>query len=170
MQFEKKDQFSTFSSALLEVLTNQKYLWNEARSFNTVARIAQREDREDIPPRRAKDDTDGSPGSGKKSRAARRRQAQKVKVTMLKKEVSNYGKDTRTAGGGKGSTGKGAVVKITIPEREWKILMSFPKKSPEVCRFFNSSLNCKFGSGCRQVHKCAQCSGDHSWFSQHSRE
>ena len=78
-------------------------------------------------------------------------------------------KDLGKGSGGKGSGG-GKGSKVQIPEREWKIRMSFPKRAPEVCRCSNSSLNCKFGTGCRQAHKCAQRGGEHSWFGQHGKE
>ena len=37
LQADQKDEYPTFSAALLEVLNNRKYLWNEARSLATNA-------------------------------------------------------------------------------------------------------------------------------------
>jgi hypothetical protein len=71
-----------------------------------------------------------------------------------------------TKGSGKGS-GAGKGSRVQIPDREWKFICACPGKR---CKFYNSSLGCKFGDACKQPHKCCKCGGDHPWFDHHGGE
>lgn len=167
LQADKRDDYPTFTIALLEVLNNFKYLWNEARSQVSVARQIQARETSPVPK-----GARAASGSPVKSRQARKRVGMKEKLKALKEELGKKGhavstkfEKTGPKGGGKGSSGKGA--KIQIPDREWKFICSCPGK---YCKFYNSSLGCKFGDSCKQPHKCCKCGGGHAWFEHHGTE
>ena len=57
-----------------------------------------------------------------------------------------------------------------IPPHEIDKLLELQKKSSnsDACRFYNSSVGCAQGSGCRWKRKRFECGGPLSWAQAHS--
>ena len=54
-----------------------------------------------------------------------------------------------------------------IPEKEWKVITGFKYSGKRRCPFFNSSLGCRFGDGCRNAHACVECGASHPYHGNH---
>ena len=115
LQAEQRDTFATFQAALLDVLTNHRYLWNDAR---TKATLASNEVRKDMEQSQSDRTRVRSPDKTPSSKAARRKRArERQKQTM----VGPAHKQARPAQ---------EAVRPTldkdkrIPESEWKAINS----------------------------------------------
>eukprot|EP00435_Cladocopium_sp_Y103_P034728 s2383_g9.t1 len=148
---DQRKKFGTFSAALLEVLTNHKQLWNDARSSAELDKFKQASSapapvtpsrkRSRSPSRSA---TKISP-KAKKNKARRARQKAQLQrareltastPTKLKETTKKPSRDDR------------------VPAKEWQQITSFKYSGPKRCPFFNCSLGCRFGDQCRQKHAC----------------
>ena len=84
----------------------------------------------------------------------------KAQTAVGKGGGKQKGKDK---GGGKGG-GKRA------PDPEWAAICGLPefRNGRKLCRYWNSSVNCKFGDQCKALHECLQCPGEkHKFVTRH---
>ena len=159
---DDRDNFPTFSTALMHVLDTKQYLWNDARS--TVRHDA-------TPDRKRKSsalDEPASPGASTPTRSALKRQKLKARLAGTSGSPGQAAQSPKGKGRGKakssapaGSDGNRA------PAAEWTKLCSFKPSGPPRCRFYNISKGCSAGSNCKQKHICLECGMDHSWASAH---
>ena len=54
-----------------------------------------------------------------------------------------------------------------VPKHEWVKLCAMKHQGRTKCKFYNSSIGCRFGESCKQVHDCMACGQDHSWCKAH---
>ena len=164
---DQRDAYPSFSEALLEVLDNHRYLWNEARSF---ARARSRSPEKTASPfkklrteegHQVVEHVDGGPKRVGKS--AKRNAKLKARLADLSALIPVVPRPS-SMGTPKGA-GKGAANGHKVPADEWAEFGKL-KKLDGKCKFFNTSGGCKFGKDCKQAHDCAKCGGNHSWCSQ----
>eukprot|EP00435_Cladocopium_sp_Y103_P021205 s1508_g5.t1 len=151
---DQRKKFSTYSAALLEVLTNHKQLWNDARSNAELDKFKQASSAPTTPPRkRARSSSLSPPKStpkAKKNRARRLRQ----KATLQK------AKALTAAAVNEKPDPKKPSRDARVPAQEWQKITSFKYAGPKRCPFYNCSLGCRFGDQCRQKHSCVECGKD----------
>ena len=157
---DDRDNFPSFSGALLHVLDTKQYLWNDARSTS----------RHDVTPDRKRKlsafEELGSPGPSTPTRSSLKRQKLKAKLAAL---TDGSKPAAHAKGKGKGKVKNSAAPgSARVPASEWTKLCSFKPSGPPRCRFFNSSNGCSAGGSCKQKHVCLECGGDHSWVSAHA--
>ena len=165
---DNRSDYPSFSAALLEVLNNRRYLWNDARSEVEVVRYEQALGRQGIssapsassgavpraPP------LAGSPrqdrNAGRKKRQQARRKAPKAPAPTLPVKRDSTGAQK-------------APSNPRVPQKEWQALVKVRGSGKPKCLFFNSSVGCKFGDTCGKEHRCSECGGEHSWAHTHFR-
>ena len=160
LQAEQRDAFATFQAALLDVLTNHRYLWNDAR---TKATLASNEVRKDMEQSQSDRTRVRSPDKTPSSKAARRKRARERQREAM---VGPAHKQARPAQ---------EAVRPTldkdkrIPESEWKAINSAAQKvqGAKRCHYFNSTMGCSAGDKCRFKHACMVCGAAHSMVGNH---
>ena len=146
LNYDQRKTFPTFSSALVEVLTNHKQLWNDARSSAELDKFKQAGQQAPETPskgtKRALSEDESTPPKAspraKKNKARRERQKAllakaKAGTTDRKEHGAKPSKDAR------------------VPSHEWEKITSFKYNGKRRCPFFNCSLGCRFGDSCRNV-------------------
>eukprot|EP00913_Durusdinium_trenchii_P004667 g4332.t1 len=93
LQAEQRDKYNSYEAALKEVLTNHKYLWNDARTKALLSRVDHRRDHETAQPDRSVADHVDKPSSPK---AAKRKQ----KLERMREELAKAKNSTKKADGG----------------------------------------------------------------------
>ena len=159
---DHRKTYSTFSAALLEVLTHHKQLWNDARSSAELDKFKQAgHSAPTTPPRRTKRDRSDTPPrptptspKAKKNRARRERQKK-----LLQSAREHLPRDTKN----KVPPKKDA----RVPADEWAKINSFKYSGRKRCPWFNCSLGCRFGDQCKAAHSCVECGKDHAWHGNH---
>ena len=156
---DHRKTYSTFSAALIEVLTNHTQLWNDARSSAELDKFKQAgHSAPTTPPKRAKRDRSDTPprpaasSKAKKNKARRERQKkllQSARDQMGGKNKAPPKKDAR------------------VPTEEWSKINSFKYSGRKRCPWFNCSLGCRFGDQCKAAHSCVECGKDHPWHGNH---
>jgi len=162
LNHDRRKEFSTFSKALVEVLTNHKQIWNDARSSAELDKFKQAGHQDPATPvrsakrSRSLSDNDESPTkpSPKKNRNKARRERQKALLAKAKAAMSS-------------SPAKKPTRDDRIPEKEWKVITGFKYSGKRRRPFFNSSLGCRFGDGCRNAHACVECGASHPYHGNH---
>ena len=162
LNYDQRKTFPTFSSALVEVLTNHKQLWNDARPSAELDKFKQAGQQAPETPskgtKRALSEDESTPPKAspraKKNKARRERQKAllakaKAGTTDRKEHGAKPSKDAR------------------VPSHEWEKITSFKYNGKRRCPFFNCSLGCRFGDSCRNVHACVECGKDHPWHGNH---
>ena len=166
LNHDQRKLFPTFSSALVEVLTNHKQLWNDARSSAELEKFKQAGQQTDpgTPVRGVKRQTleDDSPVAPTSDRAKTRNQKRRARqrdvlarakqVLDAKKTAARPEKTTRDA---------------RVPAAEWTKITSFKYSGKKRCPFFNCSLGCRFGDSCKNAHLCVECGQAHPWHGNH---
>ena len=158
---DKRKEFPTFSSALLEVLKNHKQLWNDARSSAEIDKFKQAE-LDSTPSKKRRADSPPTPtkteARAKRNRAKRERQKALLKKAKeaLEHKVT-LRPNTESKGSDKSDHDK------RVPESEWKILSGIKYNGQKRCLWFNCSLGCRFSDQCCAEHSCLQCGGDHPY-------
>ena len=169
---DHKDRYPTYSSALLEVLKNRKHIWNDARVKLTKEKMDDKL-RADSPDKDKKRKADQPAG---KTKSANKSAKLKAKFENLHKGQSSSTPlpNPQAPRGSGGGTPRGTTITATatvkIPEKEWKALLTFKSQGKPRCRFWNSSVGCRYGTSCKHDHKCSKCGQDHPWAQQHSNE
>ena len=163
LQSEQRQTYTTFSAALVEVLTNHKYLWNDARTKAAIAGV----DRKKID-NEAKSDAVAveAPSSSKPSGSNERRKRQRARTKELAKEA----RAARQVQKPQFDKKRESVDKDKkIPDSEWKSITQAASKvtGPKRCHYFNSSMGCGLGDKCRFKHTCMVCGVAHPMVGNH---
>ena len=162
LQAEQREKFSSYEAALKEVLTNHKYLWNDARTKALLSRVDHRKEADSAPSDRVTEDNVAKPSSPK---AAKR----KRKLARLRDELARAksNQNTKTVKTDKPSSA--ADRDKRIPESEWKLINKAAQnvKGAKRCHYFNSSMGCSLGDKCRFKHACMECGSAHSMVGHH---
>lgn len=158
LQSEQRETYATYQAAMNEVLTNHKYLWNDARTKAALAKVDSKKAQEDTQDEQDKVRMDTPEKVSKKKRKRGRNtpskddrgSTPKVKKDHLKEKPAQA-KDKR------------------IPDSEWKIIAEAAKgvTGPKRCHYFNSSLGCVHGDKCRFKHICMVCGVAHPMVGNH---
>ena len=126
---------------------------NDARSSAELDKFKQAGHQEPatptrVPKRSRSSERESSPTktSPKQRRNKARRERQKALLARAKASVGQSVKEAP----------KKAARDERIPEKEWKVLTGFKYSGKRRCPFFNSSLGCRFGDGCRNAHSCVE--------------
>ena len=156
---DQRKKFTTYSSALLEVLNHHKQLWNDARSSAELDRFKQAHQAEapKTPPMKRQRST--SPPSGTKSAKARKNKARRERAKTLLKQAKTQATSSNQP--------RTAARDERVPAKEWSKITSFKYSGPRRCPFYNCSLGCRFGDQCKNKHLCVECGKEHSWHGNH---
>ena len=156
---DQRKKFTTYSSALLEVLNHHKQLWNDARSSAELDRFKQAHQAEapKTPPMKRQRST--SPPSGTKSAKARKNKARRERAKTLLKQAKTQATSSNQP--------RTAARDERVPAKERSKITSFKYSGPRRCPFYNCSLGCRFGDQCKNKHLCVECGKEHSWHGNH---
>ena len=137
---DQRKKFTAFSAALVEVLTNHKQLWNDARSSAELDKFKQALQIAPATPVTKKRQRSASGSPAKKSPKALKNQARRAR----QKEQLKEAKKLMASQGGKTSSPKKVTRDERVPAREWQSITSFKYQGPRHCPFYNCSLGCRF--------------------------
>ena len=165
LQSEQREQFGTFSEALLEVVTNHKYLWNDARTkaalvpVSNIAKVAARDEGVGDHLRMESPEKSAAPKSDK-----RKRQRERTKALLKEAKAQKAVKKDHL----KGSELKTPKDK-RIPDTEWKSILDASNKvsGAKRCHYYNSSMGCSIEDKCRFKHSCMVCGAAHPMVGNH---
>ena len=161
LQAEQRQTYGTYSEALLEVLNNHKYLWNDARTKAALQKVE-----------RKKEDDHGSDAvvesPTKSSTEKRKRQRQRTRELVKEGRAARAVQKPQFEKKGSGKSDKVDKDK-RIPDSEWKTISEAASKvtGPKRCHYFNSSMGCGLGDKCRFKHQCMICGAGHSMVGNH---
>ena len=162
LNYDQRKMFPSFSTALIEVLTNHKQLWNDARSSAELDKFKQAGQQAPETPvrgvKRPASDEESTPPkqSARAKKNKSRRERHKALLAKAKAQSSD-----RKDGGSK------PAKDARVPEKEWEKIISYKYSGKRRCPFFNCSLGCRFGDSCRNAHVCVECGKDHPWHGNH---
>ena len=125
---DQRKTFTTFSSALLEVLNHHKQLWNDARSSAELDKFKQAgQAAPSTPPRKSKRDRSESPPKTSPSTKARKNKARRERAKTLLKSAKAH----------LGSRPKDPPKKdARVPADEWAKITSFKYSGRKRCPLF----------------------------------
>ena len=159
LQSEQRELYGTFELALLEVLNNHKYLWNDARTKAVLAKVDRTK------PERSDQDqvvevAHEAPSPSKRKRKRNKNKGARsdaAEVKPVRKDQSDKKKDSKVDKDKR------------IPESEWKAISQAASavSGPKRCHYFNSSMGCALGDKCRFKHSCMVCGSAHSMVGNH---
>jgi hypothetical protein len=162
LQAEQRELYSTFEAALLEVLNNHKYLWNDARTKAVLAKVDHKKPEPHDPQDQVVDSQDKPSTPSRRQRKRRNKkggavdtkdikQVKKDQFDKKKDKDSKIDKDKR------------------IPESEWKLISQAASSvsGPKRCHYFNSSMGCALAEKCRFKHHCMVCGAAHPMVGNH---
>ncbi|CAL1134601.1 unnamed protein product [Cladocopium goreaui] len=140
LQAEQRQLYGTFEDAIIEVLNNHKYLWNDARTKAVLSKVDRR--REDASETGDSQDKvveaapKSSPNKDRKKRQRLRNKAllREAKESKVKKDPAD--KKSASARDEKVSKDK------RIPDTEWKAIVQAASSvsGPKRCHYFNSTM------------------------------
>ena len=165
LQSEQREQFSTFSEALLEVVTNHKYLWNDARTkaalvpVSNISKVMAKDEGVGDHLRMESPEKSSAPKSEKRKRQRERAKALLKEAKALKAVKKDHLK---------GSELKTSKDK-RIPDTEWKSISEASNKvsGAKRCHYYNSTMGCSLGDKCRFKHSCMVCGAAHPMVGNH---
>ena len=164
LQAEQRQTYPTFLDALLEVLNNHKYLWNDARAKAVLQKVDKK--KEDLEP--TTDQVVDSPPRGSPNDRKKRQRAKNKELLREAKAARSVQKPhfEKSKGGGKSDK---VDKDKRIPDSEWKIITSAASKvtGPKRCHYFNSSMGCGLGDKCRFKHQCMVCGAGRTMVGNH---
>ena len=155
LQAEQRELYGTYEQALLEVLDNHKYLWNDARTKAVLAKVdrtkPERTDPQDQEWSRMCRRVSHPPSA---NASATRIKANKIagpEIKQARREQADKKKDTKVDKDKR------------IPETEWNSISQAASAvaGPKRCHYFNSSMGCALGDKCRFKHLCMVCGSAH---------
>ena len=154
LQAEQREKFNSYSDALKEVLTNHKYLWNDARTKAALSKPDHKKEAKAQPDAVELNDKPGSP-----SKKKRKRQIERLR-DQLKQSAAKTTKVDRPGPPDKYKR---------IPSSEWQTITAASQlvKGPKRCRYFNSSMGCSMGDKCRFKHLRMKCGAAHVMVGNH---
>ena len=157
---EQRATYTAFSQALLEVLNNRKYLWNDARTSVTLSKVEHNRQQFVANPDQVQEDGAPPPPHNpfKRPRGGKK-----------KKRLQTPGKEETPKKIPKEDPAKKLKQDDRIPEKEWKLIADAAKKvqGARRCHYFNSSLGCISGDSCRFKHLCMVCGEPHPMIGNH---
>ena len=157
---EQRATYTAFSQALLEVLNNHKYLWNDARTSVTLSKVEHNRQQFVANPDQVQEDGAPPPPHNpfKRPRGGKK-----------KKRLQTPGKEETPKKISKEDPAKKLKRDDRIPEKEWKLIADAAKKvqGARRCHYFNSSLGCISGDSCRFKHLCMVCGEPHPMIGNH---
>ena len=157
---EQRATYTAFSQALLEVLNNHKYLWNDARTSVTLSKVEHNSQQFVANPDQVQEDGPPPPPHNpfKRPRGGKK-----------KKRLQTPGKEETPKKIPKEDPAKKLKRDDRIPEKEWKLIADAAKKvqCARRCHYFNSSLGCISGDSCRFKHLCMVCGEPHPMIGNH---
>ena len=159
LQSEQRETYGSFQAALLEVIENHKYLWNDARTKASLAKLDRKEPVQAPEPDQVQEEAPNKPSTPNKNRKRRARNKELLKeAKQLKKAHSSEVKATPKVERDK-----------RIPEAEWKSISSAASTvtGEKRCHFYNSSMGCAMGDKCRFKHSCMKCGAQHPMVGNH---
>lgn len=163
---DHRKKYPTYSAALIEVLTNHKQLWNDARSSAELDKFKQA----------AHSSAPATPPKGEKKRARsispvvktararknkQRREKQKEALKAARAAQLDKKDPPKTGGGQKLAKDE------RVPTKEWQAITAFKYSGKRRCPWFNCSLGCRFGDACKNDHLCVECGKPHPWHGNH---
>ena len=160
---DQRKKFTTFSAALLEVITNHKQLWNDARSSAELDKFKQALQIAPSTPVSKKRQRSTSASPAKKTPKAAKNQARRAR----QKAQLQQAKQVLSAQSSKATPVKKVARDERVPAREWQAITAFKYQGPRRCPFYNCSLGCRFGDQCKNKHICVECGKDHPWHGNH---
>ena len=163
---DHRKKYPTYSAALIEVLTNHKQLWNDARSSAELDKFKQaaHSSAPATPPRGEKKRTRSSSPVVKTARARKNKQRREKQKEALKaaRAAQIEKKDPPKTGGG-----QKLAKDERVPTKEWQAITAFKYSGKRRCPWFNCSLGCRFGDACKNDHLCVECGKPHPWHGNH---
>ena len=151
LQSEQRETYGSFQEALLEVINNHKYLWNDARTKAVLAKVERKEHDPVREPDQVQlsDSPAKSPNKNKKKRARNKELLKEAK--QLKKSQEKDQKPPKVERDKR------------IPEAEWKSISQAASavSGEKRCHFYNSSMGWCMGDKCRFKHTCMKCGARH---------
>lgn len=160
LQSEQRETYGSFQEALLEVINNHKYLWNDARTKAVLAKVDRKEveaakEPDQVQVHQAESPVKSSPNKNKK-----KRQRNKELLKEAKQLKKTQERDTKAP---KVERDK------RIPESEWKAISQAATSvtGDKRCHFYNSSMGCSMGDKCRFKHTCMKCGAQHAMVGNH---
>ena len=162
LQAEQRELYSTFEAALLEVLNNHKYLWNDARTKAVLAKVDHEKPEPHDPQDRVVENQDKPSTPSRRQRKRRNKKGGAVDtkdIKQVKKDQFDKKKDMDS--------------KIDkdkrIPESEWKLISQAASSvsGPKRCHYFNPSMGCALAEKCRFKHHCMVCGAAHPMVGNH---
>ena len=158
---EQRTTYTAFSQALIEVLNNHKYLWNDARTSVTLSKVEHNRQQLISNPDQVQEDGAIPPvphNPFKRTRGGRK-----------KKRLQKSGKEETPKKIAKEDPTKKPKRDDRIPEKEWKLIADAAKKvqGARRCHCFNSSLGCISGDNCWFKHLCMVCGEPHAMIGNH---
>ena len=158
LNYDQRKQFPTFSSALMEVLTNHKQLWNDARSSAELDKFKQAGQQPPESPvpgtKRVLSDDETTPP--KASPRAKKNKTRRERQKALLMKAKAQGPDRKESSSKPSKDAR-------VPAQEWEKITAFKYSGKRRCPFFNCSLGCRFGDSCRNVPACVECGKGHPW-------
>ena len=157
---EQRATYTAFSQALLEVLNNHKYLWNDARTSVTLSKVEHNRQQFVANPDQVQEDGAPPPPHNpfKRPRGGKK-----------KKRLQTPGEEETPKKIAKEDPAKKLKRDDRIPEKEWKLIADAAKKvqGARRCHYCNSSLGCISGDSCRFKHLCMVCGEPHPMIGNH---
>ena len=156
---DHRKTFSSFSAALLEVLSNHKQLWNDARSSAELDKFRQAgQSSAPSTPTRRSTKRDRSESLPKQSSKAKKNKARRERAKKTLQQAREHLSGTKRDPPKKDAR---------IPAAEWSKLSSFKYSGKKRCIWFNCSLGCRFADQCKSLHSCVECGKNHPWHGNH---
>ena len=160
LQAEQRELYSTFEAALLEVLNNHKYLWNDARTKAVLAKVDHEKPEPHDPQDRVVENQDKPSTPSRRQRKRRNKKGGAVDtkdIKQVKKDQFDKKKDSKIDKDKR------------IPESEWKLISQAASSvsGPKRCHYFNSSMGCALAEKCRFKHHCMVCGAAHPMVGNH---
>ena len=144
LNHDRRKEFSTFSKALVEVLTNHKQIWNDARSSAELDKFKQAGHQDPATPVR----------SAKRSRSLSDNEESPTKPSPIRRTGIKLGENAR---------------RLCSP-RPRPLYGALLPRSPLVMtgsRRRSGKCGCRFGDGCRNAHACVECGASHPYHGNH---
>ena len=163
---DRKQTYGTFSAALLEVLTNHKQLWNDARSSAELDKFKQASHSAPLTPPKSSGKKRSRSRSGTPPRPSAKARKNKLRRARQKEQLKQLKPSSHEAKRGTESKGK-PTRDARIPSEEWTKVNSFKYNGPRRCPFYNCSSGCRFGDQCKHKHLCVECGKSHPWHGNH---
>ena len=162
-QSEQRQLYPTFEDAMLEVLSNHKYIWNDARTKAALSRV---EKKKDEVPEESDRVLETPPKSSPNKRRKRRA---RDKELMREAKIARRAKTEATPKAKAGAKVDKVDKDKRIPESEWKAIAQAAGSvtGPKRCHYYNSSMGCSLGDKCRFKHLCMVCGSAHSMVGNH---